>query len=170
MALFFEGLLAGFLMCVPVGPVALLLIHRTLKGGRIDGLISGFGAATADALYSLIAVLGLGAVSSLLIKEQLWLRLGGSIFLMIVGTKVFLSDPSEKTGSANRPAHISNLVSAFVLTLTNPLAFIAFTGVFAGLGLVNRNVDYASGGLLVAGVFVGAALWWFTLSNLVNIF
>ena len=64
---FFKGLIIGFVIAVPVGPIAVLCIHRTLKGGKIYGLISGLGAATADAIYGAIAALGLTFVSSFLI-------------------------------------------------------------------------------------------------------
>ena len=65
---FLRGLIIGFSIAAPVGPIGVLCIHRTLMKGRISGLISGFGAATADAIYGCIAAFGLTFISSFLNK------------------------------------------------------------------------------------------------------
>lgn len=168
-SLFLKSLTIGILMSVPVGPIAILCIHRTIKGGRMHGLVSGLGAATADGIYSLIAVLGLGIISNFLIREQMWVRVIGGILLIYIGVKVFLSEPVERKTLSSDPAYFRNFISAFVLTVTNPLTFWAFAAIFAGLGLVGKDINHVSAGLIVAGIFVGAMLWWFILSNIANI-
>lgn len=167
-SLFLKSLMIGFLMCLPLGPIAVLCIHRTLKGGRMHGLVSGLGAATADALYSLIAVLGLGIISNFLVKEQMWVRVIGGILLIYIGVRIFLSQPAKKETPAGDQPYFRNFISAFVLTLTNPLTFWALAAIFAGLGLVGEDINHVSAGLIVAGIFVGATLWWFILSNIAN--
>ena len=97
-SLFFEGIVVGFLMATPVGPIAVLCIQRTLNQGKIHGIVSGLGAATADAIYSFIAAFGLTVISNFLFKEQIWLRLGGGIFLCYMGLKVFRA----KAGATSR--------------------------------------------------------------------
>src|SRR4249919_1069933 len=66
LALFLRGLLVGFAIAAPVGPIGLLCIQRTLAYGRLTGLVTGLGAASADALYRLVAGLGVTAVSTFL--------------------------------------------------------------------------------------------------------
>jgi threonine/homoserine/homoserine lactone efflux protein len=58
MAFFIKGVLIGFSIAAPVGPIGVLCIRRTLADGRNSGLISGLGAATADAVYGSIAGFG----------------------------------------------------------------------------------------------------------------
>jgi threonine/homoserine/homoserine lactone efflux protein len=169
-ALFFKGIAVGFLMSTPVGPIAVLCIQRTLNQGKIHGMVSGLGAATADVIYSLIAVCGLTFITNFLIKEQIWLRLGGGIFLCYMGLRVFWSKPVQRAVSGNNISYIGNYVSAFFLTLANPATFLAFAAIFAGLGLVGAAGHYASAGLLIGGVFIGSGLWWFILSGVTGIF
>ena len=66
---FLQGLLIGVAVAAPVGPIGLLCIQRTLNDGRVAGLVSGLGAATADAVYGCIAAFGLVLVSSFLIEH-----------------------------------------------------------------------------------------------------
>ncbi len=169
-ALFFKGIAVGFLVSTPVGPIAVLCIQRTLNQGKIHGMVSGLGAATADVIYSLIAVFGLTFITNFLIKEQIWLRLGGGIFLCYMGLRVFRSKPVQQAVSGNNISYIGNYVSAFFLTLANPATFLAFAAIFAGLRLVSAVGHYVSAGLLITGVFIGSGLWWFTLSGVTGIF
>jgi threonine/homoserine/homoserine lactone efflux protein len=157
-----KGLIAGFLVATPVGPTGLLCIHRTLSEGRVHGLVSGLGAATADALYGLIAALGLTFISNFLVREQLWLRLFGGLFLCYLGVRTLLSK-SVEASSADAPSHTSNYGSTFLLTLTSPITILVFAAVFAGLGALSSGAHYFYVGLSVAGVFTGSALWWFIL-------
>ena len=166
--IFFKGLVVGFLIATPVGPIGLLCIQRTLSEGKIPGLVSGLGAATADAIFGLIAALGLTSISNFLDKEQLWLRLLGGLFLCYLGVRTFLSKPTE-TSSANAPSHIGNYGSTFLLAFTSPITILVFAAVFAGLGVVSSGTYYFSVGLAVAGVFIGSALWWFMLCGAAGI-
>jgi threonine/homoserine/homoserine lactone efflux protein len=168
--LFFKGLLVGFLIATPVGPIGVLCIQRTLNKGKLHGIVSGLGAATADAIYGFIAAFGLTVISNFIVKEQMWLRLVGGIFLCYMGARVLLSKSQQRTAPANGTSYISDYVSAFFLTLTNPTTFLAFAATFAGLGLVNIIEHHIAALLLVAGVFVGSGLWWFVLSGLAATF
>lgn len=166
-SIFLKGLVVGFLIATPVGPIGLLCIQRTLSEGKMHGLVSGLGAATADAIFGLIAALGLTFVSNLLFEEQFWFRLVGGLFLCYLGGRTFLSKPAGQTSSANAPSHISNYGSTFLLAFTNPITILVFIAVFAGLSVVSTR--YFSVGLAVAGVFIGSALWWFMLCGVAGI-
>jgi threonine/homoserine/homoserine lactone efflux protein len=146
-----------------VGAVGMLCIQRTLSDGKLHGIFSGLGAATADALYSIIAAFGLTFLSSFLLKEQALLRLFGGVFLCYIGVRIFLSRPAQQVTSGNGSSYLGNYISAFFLTLANPITFLAFAAVFASLGLASMRGHYVSAGLLVTGVFFGSGLWWFAL-------
>jgi threonine/homoserine/homoserine lactone efflux protein len=171
--IFLKGLVVGFLVATPVGPIGLLCIQRTLSEGKMHGLVSGLGAATADAIYGLIAALGLTFVSNFLFKEQFLLRLFGGLFLCYLGVRTFLSKPAGQTSSADAPSYISNYGSTFLLAFTNPITILVFAALFAGLGVVSSGTHYfsvgLSVGLSVAGVFIGSALWWFMLCGAAGI-
>lgn len=160
-------------IAAPVGPIGLLVIRRTLAGGRLRGLVSGMGAATADGLYGVVAALGLAVVSDVLIQYSGWMRLVGGGFLVYLGVRTFFAAPpgdapidgSPPQGGVPDEVAGSGLWGAYAstlgLTLTNPMTILAFAGIIAGLG-----AEAAGGGLLlVAGVFSGSALWWLTLST-----
>lgn len=166
---FLKGLIIGFSIAAPVGPIGVLCIRRTLAQGRLSGFVSGLGAATADAIYGCIAGLGLTFISSLLIHQQLGLRLIGGAFLCYLGTKTFTSLSTEQAAKVTGSSLLSAYVSIFFLTLTNPLTMLSFAAVFAGLGVTNTSANYLLAIILVLGVFTGSALWWLLLCGCIGL-
>ena len=164
MSSFLRGLLLGFSIAAPVGPIGLLCIRRSLADGRLVGLLTGLGAATADAVYGGIAAFGLTAVSGTLVGYRTWLGLFGGAFLCYLGVRTFISKPGERVASAGRDRLASAYVSTFVLTLTNPMTILSFVAIFAGLGMAS-GADYSRAALVVTGVFAGSAAWWLLLST-----
>ena len=164
-----SGLIIGFSIAAPVGPIGVLCIRRTLAEGRLHGLISGLGAATADAMYGCIAALGLTFITDVLVQQQVWLRLVGGAFLILLGVKTVLSKPSEKAPSEKRIGLLGAYGSTFFLTITNPVTILSFVAIFAGIGLGSAVADYGSAALLVFAVFMGSALWWLILSGIVSL-
>ncbi len=164
--LLLRGLAIGFSIAAPVGPIGVLCIRRTLTQGRLSGLLSGLGAATADAIFGCIAAFGLGIVSRFLVDQQDVLRLLGGLFLCYLGTKTLLAHPSnaEQTTLKNNGL-VAAYLSTLFLTLTNPITILSFTAIFAGVGLASAAGSNFSGATLVLGVFVGSASWWLLLSS-----
>jgi len=164
-----KGLIIGFSIAAPVGPIGILCIKRTLSSGRLVGLVSGLGAASADALYGCVAAFGLTFIANFLINQQLWLRLLGGLFLCYLGIKTFISKPAGEGGQSQQLTVLGAYGSTFFLTLTNPLTILSFAAVFAGLGLVEEGIKYASAAVIVLGVFLGSAAWWFILSGITSL-
>ena len=165
-----KGLILGFSIAAPVGPIGVLCIRRTLTDGRATGLVSGLGAASADALYGCIAGFGLTLLSDFLVSQQFWLRLMGGLFLFYLGIKTLLARPAQESASAQGTGLLGAYTSTLFLTLTNPMTILSFAAIFAGLGVASTDGDYASAALLVLGVFLGSALWWLLLSGGVSLF
>lgn len=165
-----KGLVIGFSIAAPVGPIGMLCIRRTLGDGRVAGLLSGLGAATADAIYGCIAGFGVVFVSTILLTQQVWLRLVGGVFLCYLGARTFLASPEERISATNPLGLAGIYLSTFFLTLTNPMTIISFAAIFAALGVGNTSGSYISAVTLVVGVFVGSALWWLILSSIVSLF
>jgi len=166
-----RGLAIGVSIAAPVGPIGILCIRRTLVQGRVFGILSGLGAASADAIYGVIAAFGLTLISNFLISQQTWLCLVGGVFLCYLGIKTFLSKPSEDVTSVQRTHHARAYVSTFLLTLTNPVTILSFAAVFVGLGVTEgTNGSYINAAIFVLGVFIGSVLWWLILTGLVGLF
>lgn len=162
---FIKGVIIGLSIAVPVGPIGVLCIRRTLTQGRMIGFLSGLGAATADAFYGAIAGFGLTVLSNLLVGQQTGLRLIGGGLLCIIGVKTFLSKPAEQGNSVEGNTRWGAYLSTFILTLTNPMTILFFAAVFAGLGVGSGSDHFLSAGILVLGVFMGSASWWLVLSG-----
>jgi threonine/homoserine/homoserine lactone efflux protein len=151
-------------MAVPVGPIGIMCIRKTLTEGRLRGLIIGFGAATADLFYGCVAAFGLTVISDTLNNQQIWIRLFGGALLLFLGIKTFLAQPSAPKRLTDNSGMLRSYLTTVILTLTNPLTIFAFIAVFAALGL-GKGLDYFSASLLVTGVFIGSSLWFLILSS-----
>jgi threonine/homoserine/homoserine lactone efflux protein len=163
-----KGLLLGFSIAAPVGPIGVLCIRRTLAHGRLVGFVSGLGAATADAFYGVIAGFGVAFVSSFLMSQVIWLQLVGGLFLCYLGVRTLLERPAARAANATEHGLFSAYGSTLLLTLSNPTTIISFVAVFAGLG-VTAGSGYLTPAMLVLGVFLGSALWWLILSGGVSL-
>jgi threonine/homoserine/homoserine lactone efflux protein len=132
-----KGIVIGFAIAAPVGPINMLCLRRSLSAGRRVGFVSGLGAAAADTTYGAIAVAGLTTVTAFLVGHRFWLQLLGGLFLLALGLHTLRMHAPQREAAA--PVHVGRLRDAFastyMLTLANPMIIIAFTGVFAGLGL-----------------------------------
>ncbi|KUO72028.1 MAG: lysine transporter LysE [Desulfosporosinus sp. BRH_c37] len=169
-AFLIKGIIIGFSIAAPVGPIGVLCIRRTLTEGRLSGFLSGIGAATADATYGMIAGFGLASISNFLIDQQIWLRIIGGLFLCYLGIKTYITKQSAESVSSNKQGLVENYLSTFFLTITNPMTIISFAAVFAGLGIGTIQTNYLSSSIIVIGVFVGSGLWWLTLVSTVHVF
>ena len=162
-----KGIVIGFSIAAPVGPIGVLCIRRSLAEGSLMGLFTGIGAATADAAFGAVAAFGLTAVSIFLLDKQLWLSLFGGVFLCYLGITTFRSLPPNDTVSIASGSRLAAYASTFLLTLSNPTTILSFIAIFAGFGL-GAYASYAAAGAMVLGVFLGSALWWIILSSTIS--
>ncbi|MEZ0576511.1 LysE family translocator [Halodesulfovibrio aestuarii] len=166
---FLKGLLIGLTIAAPVGPVGVLCIHRTLKYGKLVGVISGLGAASADLFYGAVAAFGLVAITNLITDSSNIIKLVGGILFIAIGIHMlrqqptFVSDTDSVQIEQNKPSLLTAWISTFVLTAMNPGTIIAFTVIFATFG-INGDAGAPGAAALVLGVFLGSAIWWCGLS------
>lgn len=166
---FIRGLLIGLSIAAAVGPISILCIQRTLERGRLYGLVSGLGAATADAFYGSIAAFGLTIISTFLLNQHLWIRLLGGIFLLYLGIKTFLTRPAKRAAVTQAHNFPGAYLSTLLLTLTNPTTILSFIAIFAGIGVGGASKSSLSAVIVVGGVFLGSALWWVILTGGVSL-
>ncbi|TNE73877.1 LysE family translocator [bacterium] len=169
-AILLKGLIAGITIAIPVGPVNLICIQRTINDGHARGLVSGLGAALADTLYGFIAGFGLTLVSQFLFENLPVLKIAGGLVIIALALRVLSAKPKiiRKNQEISTKSLWSAFTSTFAITLTNPLTIMAFIGIFAGLGLDNHSTNSNSSLILIAGVFSGSLLWWVSLSTFVD--
>jgi threonine/homoserine/homoserine lactone efflux protein len=166
---FLKGLVIGFSVAAPVGPIGILCINRTLSKGRLHGFVSGLGAATADALYGCIAAFGLTFITTFLLTQKIWLQLIGGLFLCYLGVQTFRSQPAEHAAAAKGGGLLRSYTSVLFLTVTNPMTILFFIGIFSSVGISKSAFDAASALTMVAGVFLGSACWWLSLSFAISL-
>ena len=165
-----KGFIIGVVVSAPLGPVGVLCIQRTLNKGRWYGFVTGLGASLSDIAYALITGYGMSFVFDYVNKNIFYLQLFGSILLLAFGLYTFRSNPvqSIRPVSTNRGSYFHNFITAFVVTLSNPLIILLFIGLFARLAFVSEGVlvfEAVSGYLAIA---LGALTWWFGITYFVN--
>ncbi len=178
-----KAVLTGFLVAVPLGPIAAICMRRALAGQWGTGLVTGIGAATGDVILASLAVFALGLVQDVLVRIGTYFSIFGGLFLIFLGLYMYKKPPPHLPprhpgeGIHHIPSRreIAEVTSAYtsgiVLTLINPAPLLAFVGVFAGLRIFEQyELGVSSAGafmascLLIAGIFVGSTLWWLTLA------
>jgi len=168
-----NGFIFGLVLAAPVGPVGVLCVQRTLSEGRMHGLLSGLGAAVGDAIYGAIAAFGVSAVQLWISDHQVSLRTIGGILLLLLAAKTLILRSNRKNQKNVGKLHTENLlqdfVSTFLLAITNPITILTFAGLFVTLGSTDVGDSINNAALLVFGVFIGSALWWFALAFTANL-
>jgi threonine/homoserine/homoserine lactone efflux protein len=153
----------GLLLAVPVGPIGLLCLRRSLTLGMAAGMAVGLGAATADGIYAGIAAFALGATAPF-IADAAWLGIAGGVALIAIG----LRDIAHRDTVATPPTlrgHMGVYAGTVLLTMTNPATVLTFAAIIVGLGLLPDLASRMDGLVFVGGVFVGSTAWWVILSG-----
>lgn len=161
-----KGLILGFSIAAPLGPIGLLCIKRTLEGGRWHGVLSGLGAASADAFYGSLAAFGLAALLQRYQWIQTWTQILGGLFIIYLGVRFVLAkEATKEAGDGSQANGLGKVwVTTFLLTMSNPVTIFAFLGMFAGAGVQSTG----SAIWLVLGIFSGSMLWWLVLAQLTH--
>jgi len=167
--LFLRGLLVGLAIAIPIGPIGVLCIQRTLADGVVRGIVTGLGSTTAHGLYAAIAGFGFAALGDSLSGGQVWLRLVGSGYLAFLALRIARSEPTLRPATGRGRGLLATYLSSFLLDITSPGTILLFAAIFAGLGTQSAAGRYDATALLVLGVLIGSGLWWVVLSNGVNL-
>ncbi len=164
----FIGLAIGFGMSVPVGPIGLLVFRRSLLHRARAGIITGLGAAFADALICSVLAFGITAVSDFFNNHTRLLENVGGFVLLAIGYIVWHTAPPHEMPKtpAPRPGWFGAFTTSLLLTIGNPMTLVGAGAIFAGFAIAARLGSALNAALLVAGIFLGAMLWWTILSNL----
>jgi threonine/homoserine/homoserine lactone efflux protein len=172
LALILKGMAAGFTISMPVGPVAVICINRTLRKGRVSGFLSGAGGATADGFYALVAIFGLTIVISFIEANMFGLQVLAGAVVLIFGVRIFFSNPVKDYRNRRKEPDslFSDYLTVLPLAFANPISLFVYLGVFSGLSLPYSGSLSSRALLMVPGVLAGALAWWFVLSWVISRF
>ena len=171
---FIKAILIGLGASVPLGPLGIMCIQKTLSKGRWAGFAVGLGSAVADTFYASIALFSVSFINEFLERNNEWVMLIGGIIIFLIGFQIALKNPIKDlrrpNGGVIRTRHAQEALRGFLMTITNPGALVLMFGLFAFVRLDMTNVPTHSGLLVLAGIFLGTAGWWFLLSSGINLF
>ncbi|HUJ45766.1 MAG TPA: LysE family transporter [Rhizomicrobium sp.] len=173
-----SGFFIGLIAAIPVGPVNLMCIRRTLAYDPLHGFVSGLGAVLADLIYGSITAFGFTAIAQMIRGHSTTLEIVGGIMLLVFGARMYFAPPNirlEENGCEKKESRALPLMramaSTFALAITNPATMLAFTAMFAGVaGLVGQQASFYAAAFLVLGVVAGSTFWWFTLTTVTGLF
>jgi threonine/homoserine/homoserine lactone efflux protein len=163
-SLLLRGFLLGFAVAASPGPIFFLCVRRTVAQGRLTGLFSGLGVATADAFYAAIATFGVAALTAAFVAGRRPLAVVGGAILILLGARILLerTQPAREASAPTGRGLAWAYVSTLGLTITNPATIVSFAALAATLGLGTGGSLWRPA-LVVAGVLLGSAAWWVVL-------
>ena len=171
---FIKAILIGLGASIPLGPLGIMCIQKTLSKGRWAGFAVGLGSTVADIFYASIALFSVTFINEFLDRNSSWVMLIGGIVIFLIGLQIALKNPitdlQRPNAGAIRTRHAQEALRGFLMTITNPGALVLMFGLFAFVRLDLTDATTSSVLLVLAGIFAGTAGWWFLLSSGINLF
>lgn len=166
-----KGFLVGICASAPVGPIAILVVQKSLSKGHKAGFVAGLGASVVDTLYAFIAIFALAFAQAFLEQHRTVILLVGGVVLICLGISMAFSNPFRKMKKDGKSRVSSkDFAQAVAMGLSNPMAiFIMFT-LFAFFGLAKDAPDTWSVAPILICVSCGSVTYWFTISWLLSRF
>lgn len=172
---FIQAILIGLAASIPLGPLGIMCIQRTLSKGRWAGFAVGVGSSIGDTIYASIALFSVQFISDFLERNRSWVMLIGGLVILFIGLQIAVKNPikdlrQRKIDQVSMNA--KDIIRGFLMTISNPGALVLMLGLFAffGLDLGTTGWRPAAVAVVLAGIFLGTALWWFLLSSGISLF
>ncbi len=170
--LLWKGVVTGLAVSIPLGPLGILCIQRTVNKNWKSGIFSGIGIATADTVYALVAGFGLSIIIDFIRTYELYFKLVGFFVLLLLGIYIFRSNPTKQIQDykLRGSSHLQDFITTFLVTLSNPLSVFVFIAIFTGYSIVLQFSQPLEALLTFGGIFIGGSLWWITITGFANLF
>lgn len=167
--LLLKGFIIGMLASLPIGPLGLLSIQRTLNKGWKVGFFSAVGAITSDAVYSSMAVLGLSFIDDLLKKHRHLISHATGVLFLIVGINILMSGIEKtRTKEVKEVETIHPFILHFLMGLSNPMTFIIFFAFFTRMGIYVIQKDFMQQIMFIVSIFIGSSTLWLIITNVIE--
>lgn len=171
---FIKGIIIGLSISVPLGPIGMLCIQRTLNRGQKYGISTGIGATFSDLIYSVVTMFFINFVLDFIEERQVIIQIIGSVIIFFFGLWIYRSHPSTQPVLPNEKPTEHSLFTDFItstaLTLSNPLILFVLIALFSQFDYVTTEMTIFAYGFALFSIFTGALLWWVTLTSLVSKF
>jgi len=170
--LLWKGVVTGLAVSIPLGPLGILCIQRTVNKNWKSGIFSGIGIATADTVYAFVAGFGLSIIIDFIRTYELYFKLVGFFVLILLGIYIFRSNPTKQIQDYKRrgSSHLQDFLTTFLVTLSNPLSVFVFIAIFTGYSIVLQFSQPLEALLTFGGIFIGGSLWWIIITGFANLF
>ncbi|HVY35688.1 MAG TPA: LysE family transporter [Candidatus Paceibacterota bacterium] len=155
------GVVIGFLVSLPVGPVALITMKRTAEFGLRAGIVAGLAIVVIDTTAAVAILLGLHHSFHYLRPLPSWFHIAGAAIIFFYGLRMVYTDPVHAI--ADELPWQKHFFGSIMIALSNPSTYFSFGAI--GL-LVSRFIHQSTFTRVSVGIgfFVGAFLWWCTLA------
>lgn len=166
-----KGFMVGICASAPVGPIAILVVQKSLSKGHKAGFVSGLGASVVDTLYAFIAIFALAFAQKFIDQHQNLIFFIGGAVLAVVGFSMALSDPFRKMKS-EEDSNVSpkDFGQALAMGISNPMAIFVMFTLFAFFGLADDAPHNWSVAPILISVSLGSVTYWFCISWLLSRF
>jgi threonine/homoserine/homoserine lactone efflux protein len=170
--LLWRGVITGLAVSIPLGPLGILCIQRTVNKTWKSGIFSGIGIATADTVYAFVAGFSLSIIIDFIRTYELYFKLVGLFVLVLLGIYIFRSNPTKQIQRYKRrgSSHLQDFLTTFLVTLSNPLSVFVFIAIFTSYSIVLQFSHPLEALLTIGGIFTGGTLWWVFITGLANLF
>lgn len=167
---FIKGLLSGIIVSAPLGPMGIMCIRNAIQKGWSSAIFVGLGIALADTLFAIVAGFSVSYIQVFLEEYAAIFRIIGSTILLVLAWKILQSHPAEpfKKTVQKRRLVWRDMLSAFIVTVSNPITILFFGSIFASTVIPESANHQHAIAMLVVGVFVGALSWWTFLGGIVH--
>ena len=170
--LLWKGIVTGLAVSIPLGPLGILCIQRTVNKTWKSGILSGMGVATADSVYAFVAGFGLSIIINFIQRFEVYFKLFGLFVLILLGVYIYRSNPTKQIQEYKRrgSSHLQDFLTTFLITLSNPLSIFVFVAIFTSYSIVLQFSHPLEALLTIGGIFLGGTFWWITITGLANLF
>lgn len=173
---FIKAFFVGIAVSVPLGPVGAICVKRAINHGRKYGFFSGLGAASADVIFAIVAILGLTVILEFIYRNLLAFKILTSLLLIMVAFRTYKHknnrerEPLALLKKLNLHSQIaSDFISTFFLTITNPITIFSFIAVFSGFRVIQSNYNFYDIIIVLLGMFLGSVSWWFSIVQVIHL-
>lgn len=167
-----KGIIAGLGASIPLGPLGVLCIQKTLSKGRNSGFFTGLGSSISDSFYAMLSLFCLAIVQEFTSTHGATVDVIGGLIIAFVGYRVFKNNPVKQITQKNgAKRHLEDLLEGFAMTITNPGSVFLILMIFSMVGVDTMD---SAGSISVlttlVGFTIGSVAWWYILSTTINVF
>ncbi len=160
---FVKSITAGFAMCLPIGPLSIVVTRKVINAGKKKALVTGLGSMTADVFYATIAGAGMAFIAEFLFKHQLYLQVGAATILFVMSFRMLRRKHVPRIVSSKTVSLIDDFSLGFFLALLNPATLFLMTTLLSALHVAIPATYGVHNVLIVIGLLIGELLWWLLL-------